>query len=244
MTIEKLEELTSEYLSKMESTVMSKAPSKMNEDLKLEYDQVKQEFINLLPGIFEKYRESFEFNSMQHDIEEASTDIMNRIYSRITNIKRGLQNEEDIEKLEVTSNEEKVPQSDGRKDRIKYVLKDAFRIVENKMRNREINIDWDNLRRYCDQIISKHVDSIEKNVFISNEEQMIEREVEEYINEIKMEMRKDKGEKLEFKDGAVCPVVTDTNQFAKVNQEIANNIKEQEAHQTDYNLELPGDVIE
>lgn len=243
MTIERLEELTREYLSRMQSRVTCNAPAKMKESLNVEYNQIKQEFINLLPGIFEKYRESFEFYPMGHDIEEASTDIMNRIYSKITNIKRSLQNEEDIDKVEVTANEEKVPQSDGRKDRIKDILKDAFKIVENKIRYQEINIDWTGLSRYCDQIISKHVDSIEKDVFISNGEDLIEQEVKNYMDEIRMEMGKDK--KVEFKNGTICPVVTDINQFAKVNQEIANKIEEQEkTEQKEFNLELPGDVIE
>ena len=136
-----------------------------------------------------------------------------------------------------------MPQSDGRKDRIKDILKDAFKIVENKIRYQEINIDWTVLSRYCDQIISKHVDSIEKGVFISNGEDLIEQEVKNYMDEIRMEMGKDK--KVEFKNGTICPVVTDINQFAKVNQEIANKIEEQEkTEQKEFNLELPGDVIE
>ena len=54
---------------------------------------------------------------------------------------------------------------------------------------------------------------------------------------------------LEFIDGPICPVVTDTNEFAKVNRQIVNNIQEQENSQDEknkeyYNLTLSGDVIE
>lgn len=63
--------------------------------------------------------------------------------------------------------------------------------------------------------------------------------------EEKMEEKGSTTSKLEFKDGPVCPIVTDTNHFAAVNKQIATEVQEREEQpREDKYLSLPGDVIE
>lgn len=56
--------------------------------------------------------------------------------------------------------------------------------------------------------------------------------------------------KIEWKEGEVCPVVADTNEFAKVNKQIVQEVEEQEEAykneptREDSSCRLPGNVIE
>ena len=59
MTIERLEELTREYLQKMQSKVNTKLQDKESKDLAIEHEKIIREFVNILPSILEKYSEYF-----------------------------------------------------------------------------------------------------------------------------------------------------------------------------------------
>ncbi len=252
MTIERLEELTREYLQKMQSKVNTKLQDKESKDLAIEHEKIIREFVNILPSILEKYSEYFEFNPMHEEIELSSADAVQRIYERIIRIRRGLEEGKEINEVKQREEQqEHVEENSRRQFILKDRLQEMFQNVEYEMRKREFNIDWDSLRVYCNRIISHHVETTEQNVFKKNENDIIREEVESYIQEIEQELNSEKNEdmNLEFIDGPICPVVTDTNEFAKVNRQIVNNIQEQENSQGEknkeyYNLELPGDAIE
>lgn len=226
MTIERLEELTREYLQEMNSRVNKNLPDKENSDLAKEYERIKHEFVNILPGILEKYSEHFEFSSMGREMELSSKDTVQKIYEKIIAIKRGVEQDKKIDRF--SEQEEKQDANFGRSQQIKQILQDAFIKVEHEMRRRELNINWDNLKIYYNRIISNHMELIEKNVFQRNENDTIKKEVEGYIEEIKQELNNEKSEdvKLEFDDGPICPVVTDTTEFAKANKKIADDIQD------------------
>lgn len=225
MTIERLEELTREYLQKMNSRVNKNLPDKENNDLAMEYEGIKHEFVNILPGILEKYSKYFEFNPMHEEIELSSADVIQKIYERIIQIKRKMEQGKDIDRFSEQKENQDV--NFGRSQQIKQILQDAFIKVEHEMRRREFNINWDTLKIYCNRIISNHMELIEKNVFQKNEDDTVKEEVQRYIEEVKQELSVEKSEdmKLEFDDGSICPVVTDTTKFAKANKKIADNIQ-------------------
>ncbi|MBO5478209.1 MAG: hypothetical protein J6A04_00535 [Clostridia bacterium] len=252
MTIERLEELTNQYLQQMQLRVTMQVSDKMAEDLQREYEQIVQEFINLHPGVLEKYREEFEYNPMREEVDASSENIVNKIYERIVTVRRKIEQDEDIKKVEENSKQQEKEANFGRQAAIKDKLQEAFQKVEIEMKKREFNINWDSLKGYCNRIISNHIETIEQNVFKKNENDIIMEEVERYIEEIKQEMSQEKSEdmKLEFKDGPVCPVVTDTNKFSEINRQIADDVQEkketsqnEKAKEND-TLVLPGDVIE
>ena len=225
MTIERLEELTNEYLRMMKSRVDKNLPEKENKDLSIEHERIKHEFVNILPGILEKYSKYFEFGSMGREINLSSEDAVQKIYERIIQIKREMEQGKDIDRF--SEQKENQDANFGRSQQIKQILQDAFIKVEHEMRRREININWDTLKIYCNRIISNHMELIEKNVFQKNENDTVKEEVQRYIEEIKQELSVEKSEdmKLEFDDGPICPVVTDTTEFAKANKKIADNIQ-------------------
>ncbi len=252
MTIERLEELTREYLQKMQSRVNTKIQDKESKDLAVEYEKIVRKFVNISPVILEKYSKYFEFNPMHEEIELSSTDAIQKIYERITIIKRGLQEGKEVDEVKQREGQqEHIKENVRRQFMIKETLQETFKNIEQEMRKREVNIDWDSLRVYCNRIISHHTETIEQDVFKKNEDDIIREEVESYIQEIEQELNNEKNEDmhLEFTDGPICPVVTDTSKFAKANRQIVDDMKEQENSQGEknkehYNLELPGDAIE
>lgn len=252
MTIERLEELAREYLQKMQSRVNTKLQDKESKDLAMEHEKIVREFVNISPVILEKYSKYFEFNPMCEEIELSSADAVQKIYERITIIKRGLEEGKEIDKVKQREGQqEHIEENVRRQFMIKETLQETFKNIEQEMRKREVNIDWDSLRVYCNRIISHHVETMEQDVFKKNENDIIREEVEGHIQEIEQELNSGKNEdmKLEFTQGPICPVVTDTNEFAKVNRQIIDNMQEQENSQSErnkkyYNLELPGDAIE
>lgn len=232
MTIERLEELTDEYLIKMNLRVNKELVDKEGKALSLEHQGITNEFVNIFPSILEKYTKYFEFNPMNAEMNLSSRDTIQKIYEEIVTIKRELEKGNEISRVKQKGTQRK-PQEDNfrRKQEIKETLQDVFTAVEHEMRGREEpNIDWDNLRVYSYRIISHYIETIEQNVFEKNEDDMIQKEVERYIEEIEQELKNEKSEdmKLEFKDGPVCPVVADTDEFARVNRELANDIQEQQ----------------
>lgn len=252
MTIERLEELTREYLQKMQSRVNTKLQDKESKDLAIEHEKIVREFVNISPVILEKYSKYFEFNPMREEIELSSADAVQKIYERITIIKRGLQEGKEVDEVKQREGQqEHIEENVRRQFMIKETLQETFKNIEQEMIKREVNIDWDSLRVYCNRIISHHVETTEQNVFKENENDIIKEEVEGYIQEIEQELNSEKNEdmNLEFTKGPICPVVTDTSEFAKVNRQIIDNMQEQENSQGEknkeyYNLELPGDAIE
>lgn len=252
MTIERLEELTREHLQKMQSRVNTKLQDKESKDLAIEHEKIVREFVNISPVILEKYSKYFEFNPMREEIELSSADAVQKIYERITIIKRGLQEGKEVDEVKQREGQqEHIEENVRRQFMIKETLQETFKNVEQEMRKREVNIDWDSLRVYCNRIISHHVETTEQNVFKENENDIIKEEVEGYIQEIEQELNSEKNEdmNLEFTKGPICPVVTDTSEFAKANRQIVDDMKEQENSQGEknkeyYNLELPGDAIE
>jgi hypothetical protein len=249
MRIEKLEELTNEYLQKMKARVKSKAHDTMENDFLNEYRPMVQEFINIEPSVLEKYRDYFETYPMNREIESSIEDIVNRVYENITIVRRGLEHDEDIKKMREVSrnNLDEKEENYPRKVRINDKLQEVFENVEAQMRKREFNINWDSLKVYCKRIAENHTESIEQNVFEKNEDNIILEEVNRYIEEIEQENSLEKDNtKLEFKDGPVCPVVTDTNEFAEVNKQIADKVQEEnlkEEKTLDKGLSLPSDII-
>lgn len=252
MTIERLEELTRAYLQKMQSRVNTNLQDKESKDLATEYERIIKEFMNIHPVILEKYSKYFEFYPMREEIEGSSLDAIQAIYERITVIKRELEEGREISKVKQRGIQQEPKEANFRRQSIiKDVLQETFQSVEREMRRREFNIDWDSLRVYCNRIISHHTETIEQDVFKKNEDDIIREEVESYIQEIEQELNNEKNEDmhLEFTDGPICPVVTDTSKFAKANRQIVDDMKEQENSQGEknkehYNLELPGDAIE
>lgn len=252
MTIERLEELTREYLQKMQSRVNTKLQDKESKDLAIEHEKIVREFVNISPVILEKYSKYFEFNPMREEIELSSADAVQKIYERITIIKRGLEEGKEVDEVKQREEQqEHIEENVRRQFMIKETLQETFKNIEQEMRKREVNIDWDSLRVYCNRIISHHVETTEQNVFKENENDIIKEEVEGYIQEIEQELNSEKNEdmNLEFTKGPICPVVTDTSEFAKVNRQIVDSMQEQENLQGEknkeyYNLELPGDAIE
>lgn len=231
MTIERLEELTHGYLQQMKARVDNNLLDKESKDLTLEHERIKREFINILPSVLEKYSEHFEFNSMHEEMNLSSEDTVQKIYERIVTIKRELEEGKEISKVKQRENQQEPQQENFRRQSIiKDTLQETFQRVEQEMRRREFNIDWDSLRVYCNRIISHYTETTEQNVFKKNENDMVREEVERYIQEMEQELNNEKSEdmRLEFKDGPVCPVVTDTDEFARKNKQIADEIQEQE----------------
>jgi len=251
MNIERLEEFTRDYLTQMQSRVMMNASGKMNEDLVIQYKQMVEDFINIHPGVLEKYRESFEFYPMRSEFEASSENIVNKIAEKIFIVKRALENDQDIEKVEKKTTETEKEHNYSRTLTIQETIQDQFRYVEGQMRKREFNVNFENLRIYCNRIISKYTESIEENVFENNEQDIIKQEVQKYMDEIKMMINNEKSQetKLQWKEGTVCPIISDTSEFARINKQIADRIKEEnekterETLMYDENA-LSGDVIE
>lgn len=231
MTIERLEELTHGYLQQMKARVDNNLLDKESKDLTLEHERIKREFINILPSVLEKYSEYFEFNLMHEEMNLSSEDTVQKIYERIIIIKRELEEGREISKAKQRGIQQEPKEANFRRQStIKDILQETFQSVEREMRRREFNIDWDSLRLYCNRIIGHHIEKIEQDVFKKNEDDIIREEVESYIQEIEQELNNEKNEdmRLEFTDGPVCPIVTNTGEFAKVNRQIADNIQEQE----------------
>lgn len=230
MTIERLEELTHEYLQQMKSRVDNNLSEKESKDLSVEHERIKREFINILPSVLEKYSKYFEFNSMHEEMNLSSEDTVQKIYERIVTIKRELEAGKEISKVKQRGTQQEPQQENFRRQSIiKDTLQETFQRVEQEIRRREFNIDWDSLRVYCNRIISHYTETTEQDVFKKNENDMVREEVERYIQEVEQELNNEKSEdmKLEFKDGPVCPVVTDTNEFARMNRQIADDIQKE-----------------
>jgi hypothetical protein len=223
----------------------------MTIDFLNEYKQMVREFINIQPNVLEKYKDDFELYPMNYEIEASGENIINKVYKSITLVKNGLENDEDINKIKEVSinNLDEKEENYARKVKVHDKLQDVFQNVEVQMRKREFNIDWDVLKGYCSRIIEKHTDTIEQNVFEKNENDIILEEVNRYIDEIEQVVKLEKDDKkLEFTDGPVCPTVTDTDEFAKINKQIADDVKEknensQNEKTKNEGLSLPDDVL-
>lgn len=251
MTKERLEELTQEYMKQVKARVMDKGFGRMNSKLAQEFEQVKNDIIRIDDRVLEKYREEFEFDPMTGEINASLENIINRVYSKIVMIRRELEEDKKIEQVERRAieedNQKEAPYA--RRSAIQDNLQRAIERIEQQMRARDIYgfINWEAFRVACNRVINNHIESIEQNVFEKSENDMVCEEVEKYIGEVKLEMKKERPNDvgLEFKDGPVCPIVTDTNQFAEVNKQIAKEVQESEEQpREDKYLSLPGDVIE
>lgn len=250
MTKERLEELTDEFMRQMEARVMAHGAERMNVELGKEWQQVKNDFIKIDDRVLEKYREEFEFDPMTGEINTSLESVINRVYNKIVTIRRGLEQDKKIEEVEMTAREEDKKQEEqyGRKYAIQDNLQRAIERIEQKMRARDIYgfMNWDTFKVAYNRVINNHIETIEKNVFEKQEDDMVIEEVERYLGEVKLEMKKERPNDigLEFKEGPICPVVTNTNHFAEVNKRIAHEVQEQKEQPKENYLDLPGDVIE
>ncbi len=182
MTIERLEELTQEYIQKMKSRVSSKYPDEIRTMLYQEHEQMIREFIGMIPNsnYLEKYRKDFEFDPMTSMTQESMEYTIQSICERINIIKRGLEEDKKIEELEPEKTKQE-SENYARKSQIYQVLDEMFATVIQKMRGTEFNIDWNAVARNCKEIIENHIDRIAENGFTKKEKDTIEQEVQKYI---------------------------------------------------------------
>lgn len=184
MTFEELEIVTQEYLQKVKSELEWKYPEKMEDILRKEHNRMVDDFVNMLPDRFERYRERFEFNSINNMRQEETEKVIQEIYNEVNFLKRSLEEGnqiEDIERKQQIQEKQQEPENYKRKAEVEKSLEEMFESVIPTIRRIEFNINYDALKRNCKEIIANHIDNIEKNGFVRLERDTIKQEVQDYI---------------------------------------------------------------
>lgn len=182
MTYEKLDMITQEYLQKMKSEIEMQYPDEMRAVLSKEHYEMVDEFVNMLPGRFERYRNLFEFDSMNDIRSNSAQKVIKEIYETVSSLKRRIENGEKTEKLEDMKEKEQQSREDyRRKEDIEQRLEEMFEKVIQRMQTIEFNINWDALKRNCKELIGNHIDNIERDGFSKQERDIIYNQIQNYL---------------------------------------------------------------
>lgn len=250
--LDKLDKLTKEFRTDMDKRVNKHIPEKIDNDLKKSYERFKLEIVTIDSNIFEKYKDRIELNPMGKEINESNENIIQEISKRIQYAKREIEKDKNIDtiKAQITKNDKAENQdAQGKKylktRRVKDILNDALRKLEIDIRKKEPNIDWEYCKNRFGRISSNYAEDIQQNVFTKNENQIINKEIENYIEVIRQELIKDKSkdeEKLTFEEGPVCPVVTNREVLDAKNSEVVKKCTAEQSKEP--KRSLPSNVLE